>query len=69
MNQNKNLNEIPVVVYSASLNQKDSIRNYKNIDYIFITKPITLEEYADVVKKVEKFWLGIGKKRFINFHH
>lgn len=61
MDADKNLSDIPVVIFSTSPYQKSNLKNYNNIEYIYLTKPKDLEEYKEVVKQVEKFWFKLKK--------
>ncbi len=53
------LKSIPIVVLTTS-NAEDDIRHtYDHHANCFITKPAGLDDFVDVVKKVEEFWLQI----------
>lgn len=57
MNDDPQLNNIPVVIFSALTYEKYFLEKCKKIPHhIFIQKPYSLEEYQEVVKTVEKFW-------------
>ncbi len=58
MSKDKDLNDIPVVIFTSLTGQKDILRNCRNIKHITISKPDSLEGYNDVIKTVENFLVG-----------
>lgn len=57
MGNDKELSEIPVVVFSSSPIEKDDIENIDKIpNLIFLSKPNNLKEYDDVINIVGEFW-------------
>lgn len=55
------LKSIPVVVLTVSKADEDIIRSYELHANCYITKPVDLEQFLEVVKAVEDFWLTIVK--------
>ena len=55
------LKSIPVVVLTVSKADEDIIRSYELHANCYITKPVDLEQFLEVVKAVEDFWLNIVK--------
>ena len=53
------LKRIPVVVLTTSKAEQDVLRVYDLHANCYITKPVVLEEFLDVVKSIEEFWLSI----------
>lgn len=47
---------IPVVVLTSSNAEKDVVGTYDLGANCYITKPIDLDQFADVVKAIEEFW-------------
>lgn len=57
----KDLKCIPVVVLTISSAEQDVIAVYKHYANCFITKPIGLPQFVEVVNAIEDFWLSIVK--------
>ncbi len=55
MSKDKNLKNIPVVIFTSLTGQKDILKNCSNIKHIIISKPDSLEGYNEVIKTVENF--------------
>ncbi len=55
------LKSIPVVVLTISKAEEDIIRAYKLHANCYITKPVNLERFLEVVKAIEDFWISIVK--------
>lgn len=55
------LRRIPVVILTTSSAEEDIIRAYELHANCYITKPIDLEQFIQVVKSIEQFWLTIVK--------
>lgn len=63
MSEDLNLNDIPVVIFSALKHEKEFLDNCKKIpNHIFIPKPYNLEDYQDVIKSVGEFWFSLKLK-------
>ncbi len=56
-----NLRRIPVVILTTSKAEEDIIKTYDLHANCFITKPVDLEQFIEVVKSVEDFWFTIVK--------
>jgi two-component system, chemotaxis family, response regulator Rcp1 len=52
---------IPVVVLTTSADEADILRAYQLHANCYITKPVRLQEFLDVVKAIDAFWLEIVK--------
>jgi two-component system response regulator len=55
------LKHIPVVVLTVSQAEQDIIKSYNLHCNCYITKPINLDKFIEVVKAIEDFWLTIVK--------
>lgn len=53
-----NLRSIPVVVVTTSKSEEDIFKSYNLHANCYITKPVRLSEFLDVVRKIEDFWFG-----------
>ena len=57
----ENLKQIPVVILTVSKNDEDIIKSYNLHENCFITKPMDLNQFLNVVKAIEDFWFTIVK--------
>ena len=55
------LEHIPVVILTTSQAEQDIIRSYHLRANAFITKPVDLDQFFNVVRTIEEFWLQIVK--------
>jgi CheY-like chemotaxis protein len=53
------LKTIPVVVLTTSDAKTDVVNVYQLHANCFITKPVDLEEFMNVVRRIEEFWFSI----------
>ena len=53
------LKTIPVVVLTTSRAEQDVLRSYELQANCYITKPVDLEQFIDVVRSIEEFWFTI----------
>lgn len=56
-----NLKRIPVVVLTVSRAEEDILKTYDYHANCYITKPIDLTQFIEVVQSIEDFWLTIVK--------
>lgn len=55
------LKKIPVVILTTSDAEKDIIKTYDLGASCYITKPVGLDQFTEVVKKINSFWFTIVK--------
>lgn len=55
------LKNIPVVILTVSKNEEDILKSYNLHANCYITKPVDLDQFLNVVKSIEDFWLTIVK--------
>jgi CheY-like chemotaxis protein len=55
------LKRIPVVVLTTSQAESDIFQSYNLHANCYITKPVDLERFLEVVRSIEGFWLSIVK--------
>ena len=55
------LKRIPVVVLTTSQAEEDVLRVYNLSANCYVSKPVDLGQFIDVVKSIEDFWLSIVK--------
>ena len=53
------LKKIPVVILTTSSSEKDILEAYNNYANCYITKPVDLDKFIDVIHTVEDFWISI----------
>ena len=53
------LKNIPVVVLTTSKAEEDILKSYNLHANCFITKPVDLEQFIQVVKAIQSFWFTI----------
>ncbi len=58
---NENLKRIPVVVLTTSRSEEDILKSYDLNANCYITKPVDLVQFIEVVKSIEDFWLTVVK--------
>jgi chemotaxis family two-component system response regulator Rcp1 len=59
--QDSNLKQIPVVILTTSEAEQDILKSYKLHANCYVTKPIGINQFVDVIKAIEGFWLTIVK--------
>ena len=59
--KDKDLKKIPVVVLTTSQAEEDILKVYDLNANCYISKPVDLGQFIDVVKSIEEFWLSIVK--------
>jgi two-component system, chemotaxis family, response regulator Rcp1 len=55
------LKRIPVIMLTTSSAEKDILASYDNHANCYITKPVDLDRFMDVVRTIENFWISIVK--------
>ncbi len=58
--QSKHLTYIPILVLSSSKEEKDVQQSYEYGANGYLVKPISFNEFLDMVAKIGEFWLGIN---------
>ena len=59
--KDEELRRIPVVVLTTSRAEEDIIRTYDCHANCYITKPVDFDQFINVVKSIENFWLSVVK--------
>ena len=55
------LRRTPVVILTTSQAEQDIVKSYNLYANCYISKPVDLEQFMEVVKSIEEFWLTIVK--------
>jgi CheY-like chemotaxis protein len=59
--EDPSLKRIPIVILTTSQAEQDVIRSYNLHANCYITKPVDLPQFLDVVESIEDFWLTVVK--------
>lgn len=59
--QDEALRHIPVVVLSTSQSEQDIARSYRLGANAFVTKPVDIDRFFQVIRSLEQFWLDAAK--------
>lgn len=57
----EHLKRIPVVVLTTSAAEQDIVKAYDLHANCYITKPVDLNQFIEIVKSIEGFWLTVVK--------
>jgi len=57
--ENEDTRQIPVVILTTSKAEEDILKSYNLHANCFITKPVELDEFMNVIKTIEDFWLTV----------
>ncbi len=55
------LKRIPVVILTSSEAERDIVASYNGYANAYVTKPVNLDQFFNVVRAIENFWLEIVK--------
>ena len=61
LKESDDFRSIPVVIFTTSDSVKDIRSTYDNHANCFITKPLCLDMFAHVLKRIQDFWMGAAK--------
>ena len=61
MKQDRSLRTIPVVVLTSSDAERDIVGAYELQANCYITKPVDLDQFIEVVRSIQNFWLTVVK--------
>ncbi|MDT8286808.1 MAG: response regulator [Elusimicrobiales bacterium] len=64
LKSDRQLCSIPVVMLTTSSRQEDVQRSYAAGAASYVTKPPSLEEYADLARKFEMYWITVSRLPF-----
>lgn len=53
------LQHIPVIMLTTSSHEEDVYKAYKNHANCYITKPVDVRKFMEVVSTIENFWISI----------
>jgi chemotaxis family two-component system response regulator Rcp1 len=55
--QDRDLCVIPVVILTSSKAEQDVVQSYKLHANCYVTKPVELDQFLNVIKDISEFWL------------
>ncbi len=55
------LRAIPVVMLTTSSRHEDIMRSYENGAASYITKPSSLQDFLELARKFEQYWVSVSK--------
>ncbi len=55
----ESLRQIPVVIMTTSTAEEDIIKSYKLHVNCYITKPVNIDRFIEVVKAIDHFWFNV----------
>jgi two-component system, chemotaxis family, response regulator Rcp1 len=55
------LKDIPVVVLTTSEAETDVLRSYQLHANCYISKPVDLAQFSNIIRSIEDFWLTVAK--------
>jgi chemotaxis family two-component system response regulator Rcp1 len=61
LKEDAELKHIPVVILTTSESEEDVLRSYQLYANCYVSKPVGLGEFLEVVKSISDFWLSIVK--------
>ena len=59
--EDKELKQIPVVILTTSAAEEDILRSYALHANCYVTKPLGIDQFLQVVRAIENFWFTIVK--------
>jgi CheY-like chemotaxis protein len=59
--EDEGLRRIPVVIVTSSRADRDIAKSYDLHANCFVTKPVDLEQFFDVVQAIREFWFVVVK--------
>ncbi len=57
--EDENLKRIPVVILTTSKAEEDIVKSYSLHANCYVTKPLAIEQFIEVVQAIETFWFTI----------
>ena len=59
--EDPSLRRIPVVILTVSKDEEDILKSYNLHANCYITKPVDLDQFINIVRSIEDFWLTVVK--------
>jgi CheY-like chemotaxis protein len=55
----ENLTDLPVVILTTSSDERDILKSYQYHANCYITKPVDIQKFMDIVLSIENFWFSV----------
>lgn len=55
----ESLKHIPVIMLTTSSDETDILKSYQNHTNCYITKPVDINNFMEVISNIENFWVSI----------
>jgi len=55
----ESLRQIPVVIMTTSSDEEDVIKSYKLHVNCYITKPVNIDQFIEVIRSIDHFWFNV----------
>ncbi|WP_267643193.1 response regulator [Haloarchaeobius amylolyticus] len=55
------LSQIPVVILTSSEAEEDIVKSYENHTNAYLTKPVSPDDFVELVRTLEEFWFELVK--------
>jgi chemotaxis family two-component system response regulator Rcp1 len=66
MKENPKLSKLPVVVLTVSKLDQDILDAYNLNANLYITKPIDMNKFIEIIKSIDNFWLTVISESTVN---
>ncbi len=60
--EDDNLKHIPVVILTTSDAERDIVESYKLQASGYVNKPVSLDEFKNIVRQIEEYWFVLCKR-------
>jgi CheY-like chemotaxis protein len=61
LKSDRDLKKIPIIILTTSAADSDVLQSYLNGANCFLTKPLGLDDFFRMTKKIESFWLNLAR--------
>jgi CheY-like chemotaxis protein len=55
----ENLTDLPVVILTTYSDERDILKSYQYHANCYITKPVDIQKFMDIVLSIENFWFSV----------
>jgi CheY-like chemotaxis protein len=57
--ESEELRHIPVIMLTTSSSEKDIVESYRHYANCYITKPVDVNHFIDVISHIENYWFNV----------
>ena len=58
---NEKIKHIPVIMLTTSSSERDILLSYQNYVNCYMTKPVEVNNFLDVVSSIENYWISMAQ--------